>query len=269
MIAEDVGSEGTYKPPLAQFAVSDATPHLTGGTMGLEPIAGQRWGNQAPVSAELVASCDVNGPFLNANPLITAALAGGAGELPSYSVEINPGLGTSIHLLGAGVDKFSLKGAVGSAVTYSATFKGKSIATAAAGTPTAAAVTPFGLAEVAITGPSLAATATAFQVDIDNGIKTQAVFSSIISAYVFSTTFAVTGKVTAVMTGIGDITGYLASSSISIVVVLTNGTGTKTYTMGKCLITDLGAAVKVGSNTLQDISFIAFANGATAALVAS
>jgi hypothetical protein len=269
MIAEDVGSEGTYKPPLAQFAVSDATPHLTGGTMGLEPIAGQRWGNQAPVSAELVASCDVNGPFLNANPLITAALAGGAGELPSYSVEINPGLGTSIHLLGAGVDKFSLKGAVGSAVTYSATFKGKSIATAAAGTPTAAAVTPFGLAEVAITGPSLAATATAFQIDIDNGIKTQAVFSSIISAYVFSTTFAVTGKVTAVLTGIGDITAYLASTSANIVVTLTNGTGTKTYTMGKCLITDLGAAVKVGSNTLQDISFIAFANGATAALVAT
>jgi hypothetical protein len=95
-------------------------------------------------------------------------------------MEVNPGGATSLRLAGACVDKYSVKGAVNGRVDYSATLKAQTLATSAvAGTPTAAVVTPFGLAEVAITGPSLAAVATAFQIDIDNGVKTQPVFSSV------------------------------------------------------------------------------------------
>jgi hypothetical protein len=272
IIVETVGVEGTYVPPSAQVPVSDATPHLAGGSMGLEPVAGQRWANQAALSAELVASCDFNGPFTNANALILAAMAGAAGELPAYSAEINPGLGTSIRLAGGCMDKFSLKGAVGSAVTYSATMKAQSLATGTAGTPTAAVVTPFSLAGIAITGGlALAAQATAFQIDIDNAVKTQVVFGSRTSAYVFSTAHAVTGKVTTVMTATTDLAAYITSTPFSVVVALSNATGTKTYTMASCQATDLSAPLKVGSITVQDISFIAFVSGggSTAALVLS
>jgi hypothetical protein len=279
IVAEAVGSEGSYVAPSARVHVTDATPHLAGGTMGMDPVAGSRWANQAPISAELVASCDINGPYVNGNALLLAALGKATasvapfslepGELPAYSAEINPGLGNSIHLLGAGVDKFSLKGAVGSAVTYSATLKSKSMATAAQGAPTAAVVTPFGLAEISLTGPSLAAVATAFQIDIDNALKTQAVFSNRTSAYVFSTHATVTGKVTAVMTGVGDITTHLASGTVAIVITLQNAAGSDIFTMTTCKITDMSAPLKVGSNTVQDLSFEAFVTSGASALVLS
>jgi hypothetical protein len=278
IIAETVGSEGIYVPPTAQVPIVDATPRATGGVMGMDPTAGLRWANAEDVSTEVLVSCDVNGPFTNAIDLLKEALGGATvgvapffaapGELPAYSMEVNPGGATSLRLAGACVDKYSVKGAVNGRVDYSATLKAQTLATGTAGTPTAAVVTPFGIAEVAITGPSLATVATAFQVDIDNGVKTQPVFSSVQSKFVYSTTTAITGKVTAVMTGIGDITTFLARTSLNIVITLTNGTGTKTLTMATCKITDIGGSLKVGSNTLQDLSFTAFVHGgASGALV--
>lgn len=280
IIAEVVGSEGTYVAPTAQVPVFDATPRATGGVMGLDPTAGLRWANAEPVSTEIVVSCDLNGPFTNTIALLKAALGGATvgvapffaapGELPAYSMEVNPGGATSLHLLGACVDKYSLKGAVNGRVDFSATLKAQDLTTAAAGTPTLSPVHPFGLAEVAITGPALAAVATAFQVDIDNGVKTQPVFNSTKSLYVYSSTAAITGKITAVMTGIGDVTAFKAGTFINIVITLTNTTGTQTLTMANSQITELGAALKVGSNTLQDISFIAYVHaGASGALVVS
>jgi hypothetical protein len=268
-------------PPTAQVPVSNATARGTGGVMALDPVAGLRWANAEPLSTEILVSCDVDGPFTNAIDLLKAALGGATGgvapffaapgELPAYSMEVNPGGTTSLRLSGACVDKYSLKGAANGRAEYSASLKAQTLATGAAGTPTAAVVTPFGLAEVAITGPSLAAVATAFQIDIDNGVKTQPVFSSAASKFVYSTTTAITGKVTAVMTGIGDVTAFLANtggSFANIVVTLTNATGTKVLTMASCKFTELGASLKVGSNTLQDISFIAFVHGgASGALV--
>jgi hypothetical protein len=274
IIAETVGSEGIYVPPTAQVPVSNATARGTGGVMALEPVAGLRWANAEPLSTEILVSCDVDGPFTNAIDLLKAALGGATGgvapffaapgELPAYSMEVNPGGTTSLRLSGTCVDKYSLKCAANGRAEYSASLKAQTLATGAAGTPT-------GLAEVAITGPSLAAVATAFQIDIDNGVKTQPVFSSAASKFVYSTTTAITGKVTAVMTGIGDVTAFLANtggSFANIVVTLTNATGTKVLTMASCKFTELGASLKVGSNTLQDISFIAFVHGgASGALV--
>jgi hypothetical protein len=283
IIAEVVGSEGTYVPPTAQVPVSSATVRGAGGVMANDPVAGLRWANSEPLSTEILVTCDLDGPFTNAIDLLKATLGGATGgtapyfaapgNLPAYSIEVNIGgsASNSMRLSGACVDKYSLKGAVNGRVEYTASLKAQNLTSAVAGTPTAPVVTPFGLAEVAITGPGLAAVATAFQIDIDKGVKTQPVFSSAASKYVYSTTTAVTGKITSVMTTYADLTTFLANtggSFVNIVVTLTNATGTKVLTMASCKFTELGASLKVGSNTLQDLSFIAYVHGgASGALV--
>ena len=268
IIAEALGSEGTYVAPTAQIPVDDASVDQSGGVMGMGPLAGSRLGNPATVSTELAVSGSFSGPFTNAGTVVTAAMAIPAGDLTAYSININMGNGSSVHVAGALFDKYTVKGAVNGRVDYTASFKAQSAVGAADVTaPTAAPVTPFGTKEVQVTGPLLAVSAASFEISIDNAVKTQMVYNqTVVPAFVFATNFLITGKVTMVATGIGDIPTIAAGTKFTLTVVLTNVTSVKTFTITNCYATKLAEAVKVGSLTMQDMDFIGSVNAGAAAL---
>ncbi len=262
---------GTFSVPADADPATDAATTFTGGAQKMDAILGNIYESLTVPTTPRELGGTASGPFTNAALALTAALPDAiTNDLNVYSIQI--GLGgadathfTTEHCVSSLIDTYTIRGQLGSIVTYAAAWKCLQIV-AGSLTPTPPALTgtaAIGCVGVSYTGPTgVSGGGQGFEIAIANNIKSQGKYGQTAPVSIFSGGHGVTAKLTLFLTG----APFIPDDTLSQVQVVlqddlsTPGTAA-TYTMALCRVTRAGRTVRAGSNTMQDVEVIASAEG--------
>jgi hypothetical protein len=253
---------GVYITPDVAVPATDTATTATGGATEQDAVLGNRYKNLVVPTTPREPGGSASGPFAVDNALLTAAMSGTTGAQGSYSIEVGVGLTDMVKCAGSLIDTFTVRGQLGSVVTYSAAWKCLTQVPGTNATPPGiTAVLGIGCVGIALTGPGLASNGGAgFEITINCNVKTQGKYGQTAPVNIFSGGYGVTAKLTAILSTAAYTVGdTLAAATIALADDAGTPGTTKTFTLANCRVSRAGQTVRVGSITMQDIEVIASA----------